>query len=427
MAAKPSESQLKELMQRFLDEWRSEEQIYKMFVKKWWINRDEEIEKRFEQERTLEQEEQPAPEVWPEGNVINDVEEVKNTDDSDYNAGWNDLADKIELDWWEEEIDRDGWDALQKWLRWSMFARPAVEYLKKKLWKKTVKTLVKTLWKWIKKYTTKAWKNLVKWIKAPWYLELAVNWLVSFLEAKWDREEWLTKDDAFSMASDFVDNFLFDIPSAVTHLCWETPWWENKTVWEQQAQVQKIKKDEETLDKYDDLNWWWFRWRVRWTVWNALWTDALEWWYLSESKRIKDNFWWDWEMDAEQQISAYAAWNNKENNSKLKKDIINKWYKYKTVRDKETWEKYQTWVDDEWNTLLNEKQLLQVGKKDNSNFKWENPKPKKKETKKEESNDKKDNDWEPSNDSPLNWVSNNVSPIWKLNWFKEYLSSKGKK
>ena len=41
-------------------------------------------------------------------------------------------------------------------------------------------------------------------------------------------------------------------------------------------------------------------------------------------------------------------------------------------------------------------------------------------------NENKD-EWTPSNDSPLNWVSNNVSPIWKLNWFKEYLSSKGKK
>lgn len=86
MAAKPSDNQLKELTQKFLNEWRSEEQIYKMFVKKGWIDRDEELEKKFEQEKTPEQEEQPTPEAWPGWETINWVE------DFDMDSATDDVA-----------------------------------------------------------------------------------------------------------------------------------------------------------------------------------------------------------------------------------------------------------------------------------------------------------------------------------------------
>lgn len=352
MAAKPSESQLKELMQRFLDEWRSEEQIYKMFVKKWWIPRDEEIEKRFEQERTPEQEEQPTPEAWPSPESWPEWETINWVNED------NDLTQETSIDDWEEEIDRSvDWMTLLKDINFaSSFAKPLYNALAEKFWWEAWKIMVqKVLWK-MANWVIKSLDWLEKFVKTPWAIQTVVNTVLSVMETNQDMKKWLTKNDAISTASDFADNFLLNIPSFVTHATWHTPYWENKTKWEQKEQVEQMNKDKETREKYSDMWWGWF--------WNLLWTSKTEWWYLEEVKNIKNKFWWNAEMWAEQQLSMYAADNKKLNDSKLKKDIINKWYKFKTVKDKNTGETYQTWVNDKGKTLLNKSQIDRVGKKD---------------------------------------------------------------
>lgn len=343
---KPSDEQLARLKDRAIKEWKTEKEIYEAFVKKWWINRDEEVEKSFEEKS---KEETPTTEESPDNeSPINGIEEEES----------NDLTKETSVDNSEEKIDRGvDWATVLKDANFaSSFAKPLYNLLKKKFWWEAWKVMTqKILWKfanwWIKSLD---W--LEKFIKTPWAIQTVLNTAISVWETNNDMKKWLTKNDAASTASDFVDNFLLNIPSFVYHATWHTPYWENETKWEQQAQVEQMNKDKETRNKYSDMWWWWF--------WNLLWTNKTEWWFLEEDKNIKNKFWWDASMYAEQQLSAYAADKWKLNDSKLKKDLIDKWYKFQTVKDKNTGEKYQTWVNKDWKTLLNKKQLEQTGKKD---------------------------------------------------------------
>ena len=350
----------------------SPEELYEALVKKWttiwWksldkINFNKEagdkikavLDKRnnsdswkpleFEEWYKNPEEETPTTEDLPDNeSPINGIEEEPN----------NDLTKETSLEDSDRKIEHK--TDLTTWAKGSNLVSLWGQWIRNKLGKKGVKKLVTKLTKWLNKFWKTASKSVSKFMKTPWAIQTVVNTVLSTIEAEMDRKEWLTKDDALSMASDFVDNFLLDIPSWLTHVAWGTPYWENETIWEQQAQVEKIKKDEETRDKYSDMWWWWF--------WNLLWTSATEWWYLKEDKNIKNKYWWNASMYAEQQLSAYAADKWKLNDSKLKKDLIDKWYKFQTVKDKNTGEKYQTWVNKEWKTLLNKKQLEQTGKKD---------------------------------------------------------------
>ena len=266
----------------------------------------------------------------------------------------NELSDNIEVDEWDE-IDRSWW-----WANAVKIGNILLPYGKKlleRIWKEWFKEVMNKAaykaweylwWKWL----LGKWANItaewLKWLKAnPSAIQMIIQWITSLWEANSDMNKWLTKNDSLSMALDFMDNFAFDLPSGAYHKIWKTnaPW-ETATVQEQKEQVADIKKNKKILDTYKKMGWNKFL-NLMTVPWE---TSKAEWGYLKEEKRINDEFWGNWLNEATAQLSLYAARNWLSNDANLKKQIIDKWYKFKTVD--ENWKKYQTWVDKNWNTLL---------------------------------------------------------------------------
>lgn len=308
MAAKPSESQLKELMQRFLDEWRSEEQIYKMFVKKWWIDRDEELEKRFEQENAPEQEEQPtpeawpSPEAWPEWETINWVEEEtpanNDKNEEEYNS-----------EWWEYAKDLDASD-------------DGSEY---------------------GKMLEQAWVGVARDSKAiKWIMTKLVKWL------KWLPESWLNK-----IYKHFIDNaslyFWKNNPEMFKEL---SDAGRMITGWEvKPTQVLSWETKKKILSKF------------LWTIWQWLFTDAVMLYDVNEANKKATNKNANWAaamdaIDSATETLPILSWVDL---------LADAWTAIKWAKD-ENWESYSRWwLLSKANFLINK-----MKGKDSARTFWEN-------------------------------------------------------
>ena len=98
----PSNDQIIEMVEHYHSQWKSLPQIYKAFVKKWWLEAEEwgedKFVKWFEQRlwikwnETPEQEEQPTPEVWPSPEAWPEWETINWVEDFDMDSATDDVA-----------------------------------------------------------------------------------------------------------------------------------------------------------------------------------------------------------------------------------------------------------------------------------------------------------------------------------------------
>lgn len=396
MAAKPSESQLKELVQRFSNEWKSEEQIYKMFVKKWWIDRDEEFEKGFEQERTPEQEVWPSPESWPEWETINWVEEETPTDfisqskweDWDSNTGQKKLEifcneyNKILKEAANYVNGHNHWE----WLvwKWTEEFNETLNWYKKQLEALEQSPEFTQLMKDISEaWTWTPWDNGIMNANVNQTLRLAASWLWSKMFNDKDR----------------IWNYLSEIATS----------WTGKV-----------------LNEFAKWSIWWNRWAMLWAIPSAVysifaWEDAQD----IANEYLKNNKWAAKKVENAKKFDE--KFNNLTDTMKFWDDVAWVWWQdYLKVRDEKLalalklkWiespeeidkflNKYDSWKNakDEWkqNTLSNlsdkVSQITDEEIKEKVKAAKER-KAKKDEGKKEE---KVWDNWTPSNDDSINWT-----------------------
>lgn len=242
---------------------------------------------------------------------------------------------------------------------------------------------------WLGKWLSWAWSTFLKWIWATWKF-LARNawaiatWLASAYETEQDRKKWVLKAEywvdwdysAWAYARDFwrnmywyTDNVLFwALPNIDAVYNKADDDWLYTNVHSNEAQKhqkEELKKNKEIVDDYKKL--WWNRFD------NLLWTDWFEWWYLEEEKNIKKKYWADWVSMADQQLTRAAVDLWLMNDADFKKQIIDDWYKFWTVKDKnwnttKTWYKESTWSDGKkkYTTLTNEVKYIRAKAKQNS-------------------------------------------------------------
>lgn len=232
--------------------------------------------------------------------------------------------------------------------------------------------------KWLGKWLWWAWSKLLSWLgvsakfvaRNAWAI---ATWLASAYETyndrsnwklkaeywvNWDYSAWAYLRDAWRNLYGYTDNVLFWILPNAEGIY-------NQTKWEQKEQVKELNKNKQVKDDYKKL--WWN------AIDNFLWTDWFEWWYLKEEKNIKKKYWSDWVSMAEQQLTRAAVDLWLMNDADFKKQIIDDWYKFWMVKDKnwnttKTWYKETTWSDGKkkYTTLTNEVKYIRAKAKQNS-------------------------------------------------------------
>ena len=178
---------------------------------------------------------------------------------------------------------------------------------------------------WLKTVLWWAWK--VWWFALKKVVPVAATLTAEAYALKWEHEAlrnwdiwgrwWLA--DAWQWALYNVDKMAFDaIPDS---------WYYNS-----EENKQKAKEKQKVMDDYEKL-WWSF--------WSNLWL-AEEKWYLAEEKRIKNQYWADAVNMAEQQLTRAAVNMWLMNDADFKKELIDQWYKFWLVQDK-NWNKSKAW------------------------------------------------------------------------------------
>lgn len=320
---------------------------------------------------------------WPDNNSpINDIEvpDTYNNVDIDY------TDPKWEEKLWEigdtavpdknDDSDEANWPELltpANGVRWAVImeetlrqwvAKPILNWVSKQWW---AKAALKVLWTKIPKLGT--W--LAEHAPTANQAMAIINWLISGYQNSVDRKNWILKAEYWvnwnysseAYWNDFLrnmvgywDEYFAKLPSQLLKMAWKE--WLNDYLYNTNSediknQKEDLDKNKEIKDTYKKL--WWNWWDNFW------WTDWFEWWYLKEEKNIKKKYWGDWAMMAEQQLTRAAVDLWLQNDADFKKQIIDDWYKFWMVKDKnwnttKTWYKKTTWSDGKtkYVTLTNE-------------------------------------------------------------------------
>lgn len=335
---KPSDAQLARLKDRAIKEWKSEQEIYEAFVKKWWIDRNEEVENGFR----LEQEAKDKADYFDQemlwwATVVEDEEETK--EEPKYNEWASSEEDSENLTtWWITKVGASPATVnyIIKSLKDAGKLAPIIEKIGKswfvEMIKNGIKSGGKSLWKFASKLGPAAaktvWPIIAAWISTYQNYEDIDEWVLK-KEWRWNWD-WAGKyrRDAWRNAYATVDNMLFwGLPNidAVYNKAEDDNWYSNihsnKAQKEQKAQ---LKKDKETKKRYDT------------TFWIASWT-------LKDVEKTFSKIGKGDEMNARQQMSNVAVKNGEVADDNFQADFVknNEW---KTVKKKD-WTTVKTWVN----------------------------------------------------------------------------------
>ncbi len=273
---------------------------------------------------------------WPDmESPINweDFSDYRPIDNNFTDKEWNEHIWEMDDKWWltavDSSSDKDNTAAWIWWINsWAILWYAWLKWLIKKYWTKAVTDAIKKYWV--------AW---LKWLgKAAWYTAATIWTIYQEYDALKneikDLNEWNIGNtgnawkDAGQWALYNADKMAFDvIPDS---------WYYNQ--WEDKIKAQDAaERNANTMDTYKKL--WWNRFSNLTGLW--------EWWYLAEEKNIKKNYWGDWLKQAEDQLREAASnMSTKQkpvlNDADFKKFIIDEWYKFWNVKNKD-WSYTKTW------------------------------------------------------------------------------------
>lgn len=297
----PSSDEILAIVDAARAKWKSDEEIYNALVSKWWINRDEEMEKSFKKKVPIisNYDEQKAKE-WEQN--FNDLTNQDTTNDS-----VDEVSEKVEDEWT------------------NLAAAPATiqmitQALSDKVWKEwATKILDWVSTKWAKWLWSILWKSSRFVARNAWAIATG---LISAYETYNDRDKWKVKAeyingnewalaylrDVWRNAYAYADNVLF----------WALPNIDsvyNQTKWEQKQQAEKLAKNKEVKNTAKELK---------------------------QYTKVMDKLKWNEEQEAVRQMTNVAVNQWKLNDVAFKKQFV-KDYERKTMK-KPDGSTYQTWV-----------------------------------------------------------------------------------
>ena len=411
---KPSDEQLARLTQRAINEWRSRQEIYEAFVRKWWIDRDEELERSFAEETSTSN-------PWPEWETINETEGEEEApvdfisqakwEDWDNNTGQEKL--KIFADEYnnilKEAAAHVNKYAHWEWLvgKWKENFNKVLDWYKKRLEELEQSPEFKQLMKDIAEWGT--WKLFDNWIMNAdinQTLKMATAWLWSKM--------FNDKDRVWNYLSEFATSWPAKFINELTSWSWEWNWW--GLLWALPAAAYSIFAWEDAQDiakEYLKNN--------KGTKWTSS-DEESKWNKLREKnanvdiKKATDQMAF-WDDAASSWVEGYVE----NRDSKLATLLKIKWIESPEEIDKflsqyPSWK----WAKQEWKdaTLKRLSEKVSNVKYDDVSKQVKDVKSKKED--KTDKTDKKDKDvydkdswiwktdenwyWNPDNESPINWV-----------------------
>lgn len=334
---KPTDQQISEFIEIAQSNWKTPKQIYDKIIEQWWRTAEEIGSINFDDAGNVTDNVKNYQVI----NKYKDKEWNEKTYDEkkadEWSANFNELV-------WEDEANNvnqedDTSNIFNKLIAWWMSIAWA-NFLKNKLlqhfWAETTKELLKAYWPDLIKYIKTWWGKLIPVIAAVVDEAISLHWVDKALT---DGSIWWTwnwwKDAWQAVAANIEWLWWWDVSDS-----WYANKWEDKEVAKEKQKTNRI---------YRNL------WGNFFS--NLTWIEWLEWWYLKEERRIKKELWDEGVNDADRQISTILLnkWKDisPENVSKFKKSIIDKWYKYKQVKDK-NWNTTYTWVNKNNKPLISE-------------------------------------------------------------------------
>ena len=218
---KPSDEQLARLKDRAIKEWKTEKEIYEAFVKKWWIDRDEEVENEFR----LEQEAKDKADYF-------DKEML-------WWATVDELDEKIEdkFDIWKLSSLPTIAQAMANWI--------SAEWLKSAIAKAAPK-IAWTLWTSAKFLARNAWAIASSLISAYQTKNDRESWKIK-AEYKWEGDwAWAYLRDVWRNLYWYADNMAFWLLPNIDSVY-------NNTERERREQAEELKKNKEVKNRKADL------------------------------------------------------------------------------------------------------------------------------------------------------------------------------